>query len=214
MLIPNIVGHMPMSRNLVAAFALTVCAMLMPSGGATGRELEGSALFSALKSGGYVIYMRHSISDLSQEDRNPVTVGDCSTQRNLSEQGREQARAIGSAFKTLGVPVGSVTSSTYCRAEDSAKLAFGAVQPVAALYYTFALPKEAAAKAAVELKKELSRVPPSGKNTVIVGHVTNLRDAAGVWPKTEGGGIVFEPLGDSFHVVGSFSGAGFVAAPN
>lgn len=201
-----------MSRNLLAALALAACALIALPVAAAERELEGKALFAALKAGGYVIYLRHGISDLSQEDRKPITVGDCATQRNLSEQGRSQARAIGAAFKTLGIPVGSVTSSPFCRTADTAKLAFGSVQPVAALYYTFGLPKEAVSKAGAELKKELSSPPDAGKNRIIVGHVTNIREVAGVWPKTEGGGIVFKPLGDGFRVVGSFTAAELIGA--
>lgn len=201
-----------MTRDLIAAFAFAVSAMIALPADASERELEGKTLFAALKGGGYVIYLRHSTTDLSQEDRNPVTVRDCSTQRNLSEQGRDQARAIGNSFKTLGIAVGDVTSSPYCRTEETAKLAFGAAQLSPALHYSFSLPKEAANKAAAELKQELSRTPPRGKNTVIVGHVTNLRDATGVWPKTEGGGIVFEPKGDGFRVVGSFSAGELIAA--
>jgi phosphohistidine phosphatase SixA len=203
-----------MSQGLVAAFALAACAMLALPSAAAEPELEGKALFAALKTGGYVIYLRHGITDLSQEDQKPITVGDCTTQRNLSQQGQAQARAIGIAFKTLGIPIGKVTSSPYCRTEDTAKLAFGSVQPVAALNYSFSLSKEAASKAAAELRQELSRAPAGGSNAMIVGHVTNLRDVAGVWPKTEGGGIVLAPDGSGFRVIGSFTAAELISAAN
>ncbi len=51
-------------------------------------------------------------------------IGDCSTQRNLDERGRAQARAIGAAFRTRGIRVGRVLSSHWCRSRDTAELAF------------------------------------------------------------------------------------------
>ena len=50
--------------------------------------------------------------------------GDCATQRNLDEWGRNQARAIGEAFRARGIAVGAVLSSQWCRARDTADLAF------------------------------------------------------------------------------------------
>jgi phosphohistidine phosphatase SixA len=151
--------------------------------------------------------LRHSITDLSQNDSNPIVVGDCTTQRNLSEKGRAQARAIGKAFKAMHIPVGRVMSSPYCRTSETATLAFGSTKPFAPLYYSFRLPKAEASKVAAELRQALSRPPAHGTNTVMVGHVSNARDVAGVWPKTEGGGIVFSPGANGFQVIGTFSAA-------
>jgi phosphohistidine phosphatase SixA len=196
------------------ALALAAWSALACPVGAAAEELDGQALFAALRRGGYVVYLRHSITDLSQADAKPVTIGDCATQRNLSADGRELAAAIGTAFKRLGIRVGSVTSSPFCRAEETARLAFGSFRADPALEYTFGMSKEAAGKAAAELRQELSRAPASGENSVIVGHVTNLREAAGVWPKTEGGGVVFEPRGEVYRIVGSFTAANLIAAAN
>jgi hypothetical protein len=82
-------------------------------------------LIAALRQGGYVIYFRHAETDQSQTDASPLNFQDCSTQRNLNEQGRAEARAIGVAFLTLGIPIDRVLTSKYCRTRETTLLAFG-----------------------------------------------------------------------------------------
>ena len=57
--------------------------------------------------GGLVVYLRHATTDRSKEDDVVVELDDCSTQRNLSEQGRDQSRTIGRAFRALEIPIGA-----------------------------------------------------------------------------------------------------------
>jgi hypothetical protein len=78
----------------------------------------------ALRRGGHFIYFRHGPTDASQRDSDPNNLANCATQRNLTEAGRAQARAIGEAFRTLGIPVGPVFTSEYCLAREYAQLAF------------------------------------------------------------------------------------------
>jgi phosphohistidine phosphatase SixA len=198
-------------RLIIAAAALA--AMLGTAPVAQAEELKGEALFGALKAGGHVVYFRHAASDTSQNDADPIDVANCTTQRNLSADGRNQAKAIGEAFKKLGIAVDGVLTSAYCRAKDTATLAFGQAQNSDALYYSLGLSKEAAAKAVGDLKKMLGTAPAAGKNTVLVGHTSNLKEAAGVWPKTEGAAFVLKPKGDGgFEVVGTFSAAELLKA--
>jgi Tfp pilus assembly protein PilV len=69
-------------------------------------QLSGEELLNALKTGGYVIYLRHGMTDTSRADADPISVKDCSTQRPLSDLGRAQASKIGgrsarSAFTSI-----------------------------------------------------------------------------------------------------------------
>ena len=64
--------------------------------------LAGKTLIAALRQGGYVIYFRHAATDMTQTDSD---LSRCETQRNLNAQGRADARVIGAAFQTLGIPV-------------------------------------------------------------------------------------------------------------
>ncbi len=70
---------------------------------------------------------RHTATDWGEDDEHPVDLSDCDTQRNLSATGRRQARAIGEAIERLDIPIGRVLSSPFCRAVDTARLAFGRV---------------------------------------------------------------------------------------
>ena len=204
---------MSIGKKLATVATAALALMLAAPASAGAQELKGEALFSALKKGGYVVYFRHAPSDMSQSDADPVDVANCQTQRNLSDEGRTQAKAIGQAMTKLGIATAKVLSSPYCRAKETGTLAFGAATSNDALYYSLGLSKDAAAKAAAQLKEMLGQAPEAGKNTVMVGHTSNLKEVAGVWPKTEGGAFVLEPKADgSFAVAGSFTAAELIKA--
>jgi len=84
-------------------------------------------VWEALQSRGSVVVLRHSFAP-GGFDRPDARLDDCSTQRNLDESGRRQARQIGEAFQQHGIMVGTVLSSPRCRCLDTARLAFGRVQ--------------------------------------------------------------------------------------
>lgn len=77
----------------------------------------------------YFILMRHALAPGTGDPEN-FELGDCSTQRNLSEEGRAQARRTGEAFEQRNIKVNQVLSSQWCRCLDTAKLMdIGAVKP-------------------------------------------------------------------------------------
>jgi phosphohistidine phosphatase SixA len=86
----------------------------------TGRD---RLLDTALREGGVVLVMRHTKTETATDE--VEVLGDCGQQRNLSAEGREQARQIGRDVKALGVPVTEVRASPLCRAKETADLAFG-----------------------------------------------------------------------------------------
>ena len=90
----------------------------------TVRPLVGAELVDALRDGGHVLYLRHAETPEDGTDQ-PGSIGDCSRQRLLTDAGRADARAIGEAVRALGVPVGAVLASPYCRTVETAELAFG-----------------------------------------------------------------------------------------
>jgi phosphohistidine phosphatase SixA len=159
--------------------------------------LSGPELIEALRGGGYVIAFRHSITDLSQSDREPLTLRDCSNQRNLSAAGREQARAIGRELSRLAIPYGVVLSSPYCRTRETAGLAFGVYDLHAALEQQ--LSREMSATAAL-MNDLLKVVPPPGLNTILVTHSTNLT-VVGLPVIGEGDSVVLQPDGAGWRAV-------------
>ena len=86
------------------------------------------AVWAALRTSGAVVVLRHSYAP-GAFDPPDARLDDCSTQRNLDERGRAQARRIGDAFRQNAVAVGAVLSSPRCRCLDTARLAFGQAQP-------------------------------------------------------------------------------------
>lgn len=83
------------------------------------------ALWDALRQGGHVLYIRHSLTEPGFGDPPGFELADCSTQRNLSDEGRAQARRMGEALRSRKVPIGEVLSSPWCRCVETARLAFG-----------------------------------------------------------------------------------------
>ena len=76
-----------------------------------------------LKNGGNLIFIRHAYAPGGGDPDN-FDLNDCSTQRNLSETGREQAKKIGKFFHENQIPIDKVISSEWCRCKDTAQIAF------------------------------------------------------------------------------------------
>ena len=76
---------------------------------------------SAPKATGYVLLLRHAIAPGVGDPAN-FKIGDCATQRNLSDEGRAQAKSIGAWLKSEKIRIARVESSRWCRSIDTAKL--------------------------------------------------------------------------------------------
>lgn len=98
---------------------LLLAALASPLG--TARAADAEAL---LRSGGVVIAFRHALAP-GTFDPPGFKLGECSTQRNLSDEGRAQARRIGEWFEQRSLKPQRVRSSPWCRCVDTATLAFG-----------------------------------------------------------------------------------------
>lgn len=83
------------------------------------------ALWDALRGGEHVLYVRHSQTTPGIGDPPGFKLEECTTQRNLSDEGRAQARRMGEAMRLRNVPIGEVLSSPWCRCVETAQLAFG-----------------------------------------------------------------------------------------
>lgn len=87
-----------------------------------GSSAENQAsLWGAVRSGSALVLIRHALAP-GTGDPETFTIGDCQTQRNLSENGRLQARAIGDLFRTSGIPQAKIYSSQWCRCRETAEL--------------------------------------------------------------------------------------------
>jgi phosphohistidine phosphatase SixA len=161
-------------------------------------QLSGAELLSALQQGGHIIYFRHAQTEKDYADQVTANVDDCSTQRMLSEVGWQQAKAIGEGFETNTIPVGQVISSQFCRAWQTADLAFGKYEKNPALNFPKAesYTEEQVAQMKANVMPLLTAVPESGTNTVIVGHDDIFESATGIYPDPQGMAYVITPDGN------------------
>jgi len=162
-------------------------------------------LIEALRGGGHVIFIRHAATQREGADQVSAVMGDCATQRMLSEEGWQQARALGEAFRRLNIQVGEVISSEYCRAWQTADLAFGRYAKNPALNFEPAEDYTDAQEAAMRdrVRPLLSASPPAGRNTVLVGHDDPFEAATGVYPEPMGVVWVVRPGGpNGFTLLG------------
>ena len=189
-------GRSPRKAFLVPLLCLSTALAFAQTPAAPESQLQdAAAVLPSLLRGGYVIYMRHELTDV-QDKSEGGDLNRCETQRNLSAAGRAEASAVGRAIQALGVPVGSVYSSPFCRCKDTASLVFGRYEVMADLHFALDASVDERRRLAAALRTMLATSPPPGLNTVIVAHTANLREAVGIWPKPEGVAYIFRPLGD------------------
>jgi virginiamycin B lyase len=182
-------------RARIGAAGLLVCAtlLLLTAAGGAARP----SLVKQLQHGGLVLVLRHAATDQSKQDEDRVDLADCGTQRNLSADGRAQARAIGRAARRLRLPIGTVRTSGFCRTRDTARLAFGRGTVDPALLNTIGATHDAAWRVQIRAARRLIGTPPrAGTLTVLVTHGVVVTDATRL-VLDEGEALVFRPLGKS-----------------
>ena len=136
------------------------------------RAAEES-VWDALRAPGSVVVIRHSYAPGSF-DPPDARLEDCSTQRNLDVDGRAQARRLDEAFRQHGIVVGRVLSSPRCRCLDTARLAFGRVEPWDVLQGAL---RDAALRARrLAPVNDVIKAHRDGPPLVLVTHGTVVRD--------------------------------------
>lgn len=132
-----------------------------------------------LRRGGVVVAFRHALAP-GTFDPPGFRLGDCSTQRNLSAEGREQARRMGAWFAAQGLRPDAVRSSPWCRCMDTATLAFGTAQAWSALASPVGSPETTTASHLQQLRTALAEATQRpGQFQVWVTHMFVLADLAG-----------------------------------
>lgn len=149
------------------------------------------ALWSALRTGEAVALIRHALAP-GTGDPAGFKLEDCATQRNLSAEGRRQARQIGAAFRENGMTNAQVRSSRWCRCLETARLLdLGPVEPLPSLDSFFTQAGRGPAQTTA-LREWLSR-PHDGSPRVLVTHQVNITGLTGVVPRS-GEMIVVQPM--------------------
>ena len=174
----------------VGLWVAVAMGLLLGSGPASQAD---ESLWRALRDGQAAVLMRHALAP-GTGDPARFSLEDCATQRKLSNEGRQQAREIGDAFRANGIPAATVRSSRWCRCLETARLLdLGPVQPFPALDSFFAA-RERGPTQTAELREFLSR-PHVGPPRVLVTHQVNITALTGVFPSS-GEMIVIQPVAD------------------
>jgi broad specificity phosphatase PhoE len=158
------------------------------------------ALWDRLRGGGQVVLIRHAATDMTQRDEMGAPLADCARQRNLTDEGRADARRINEVFRARGVPVGRVLSSAFCRCLETARLAFGGAEVWLPLQSALRNPEIQAERTAQI--RALAGERPAGGNLILVTHQFTIRAVTGV-NVGEGEMLVVTPRsGGTFDIEG------------
>jgi phosphohistidine phosphatase SixA len=161
---------------LVVLFALTF--MLVPE--SNHLKADRQTIWIALRSGDHFAVLRHAIAPGTGDPEN-FKIGDCSTQRNLSDAGRKQAAHIGERFRANGIDKARVLSSQWCRCLETANLlSLGPVTALPALnsfFEYFEREKQQTQQLTEWLDRQDFKEP-----LVLVTHQVNITALTGVFP--------------------------------
>jgi phosphohistidine phosphatase SixA len=155
-------AHLILSRRTVMPKRQTATAasfVLLLLGLITGvANAQESSLLAQLREGGHVLACRHAITG---PEGNSSASDPRDRERNLSDEGVQQAKRMGAAIAELRIPIGSVLSSRYYRTRESAEYAFGRVETVDSLQ---------SPKSKEAFPRMLATPPRAGTNTVLMTH--------------------------------------------
>lgn len=164
-----------------------------------GPASATEAAWESLRAGGTVALIRHARAP-GTGDPPGFRLEDCSTQRNLSDEGRAQARRLGDTLQSRGVTVARALSSRWCRALDTARLAFGNTMLPFAPLDSFFGDRKTEAEQTRAVREDIARWQGPGV-LALVTHQVNITALTGIFP-AEGEMIVLRPRADGFDVVG------------
>lgn len=179
-------------KRSVLAVVFAALAAAAPASAQDARPLT-PALMAQLLQGGLILYFRHGETPNYKDPIEGDHYEDCAQQRNLSVDGREQARAIGKAFRELAIPLGVIRSSPFCRSADTARLAFGRVEKDLSLMSN-GEDNEPGENERIAHLRNIMKIPPwPSTNTVFVGHGTPPKLLGADHYLAEGEAAIFRP---------------------
>jgi phosphohistidine phosphatase SixA len=152
-----------------------------------------------LKNGGNLIFIRHAYAPGGGDPDNFI-ISNCSTQRNLNEDGKKQSRKIGQFFIKNNISIDKVLSSEWCRCKDTANIAFNKFETKNFLNSFFSSKFANNKKQQIRDLKEYIKNWESDKNLVLVTHYVLITEVLNYSPSS--GEIVISDK--NFKVIDSF----------
>ena len=164
----------------------------------SNQVLSEDKILESLKEGGKIIFIRHAYAPGGGDPQN-FNINDCSTQRNLSDEGINQSKLIGEFFKTNKIKIDKVLSSEWCRCKDTAKFAFNDFETFDALNSFFSAKFAKNEKKQIRDLKKFINKWESSKNLVLVTHYVVISSMLNV--ATSSGEIVIS--NKNYQIIGS-----------
>jgi len=140
-------------------------------------------LVDQLKDGGKLIFIRHAYAP-GNGDPNNFNLNDCSTQRNLSEDGRKQAKQIGEYFRKNKIEIEKVLSSEWCRCKETAKIAFKNFSTNNFLNSFYSTKYEKNKDKQLKALNDYIKKFKSNKNLVLVTHYVVISEILNYYPSS------------------------------
>ncbi|MGM0769163.1 MAG: histidine phosphatase family protein [Pseudomonadota bacterium] len=167
---------------------------------AIGAHADDNAqAWSALRDGRAVLMLRHALAPGTGDPGN-FDIEDCRTQRNLNDQGREQARSWRPLLRKHGIDTARVFSSQWCRCMETAtEMSMGAVieWPSLNSFFRNRSDGDMATVQTIALVNELE----GGEPVILVSHQVNITRLTGVYPASNEGVIIALPLSENPRVL-------------
>lgn len=166
-------------KKLLTVSGILVCVFLVHGFTAADAETNEERLWDALRSPNHFAMLRHALAPGTGDPSN-FTLGRRETQRNLSQEGRNQAKRIGDLFRVHGIDKSQVFTSEWYRCQDTAELLdLGPVNTLSALNSFFQNYEQQGAKTE-SLKLWLSQ-QEIDEPLVLVTHQVNITALIGVY---------------------------------
>lgn len=180
-----------MIRIILAITATVISTVLVTTCAASNAIAAEKDVFDVLRQrDGVVVLYRHAIAP-GGGDPAGFQIDECATQRNLSQDGRSQARRMGRELKSERVPVINVRSSRWCRALQTARLMnIGKVQVTPALNSVFTASSAQARRQQSQTERLIRTHRSQAGVLVLVGHQANIIDLTGIAPESGEGVVV------------------------
>ena len=186
--------------------------MALTSHAALAQELTGSVLVGALRTGGYVIVVRHARSPRQAPDARTANPDNTTRERQLDATGRADAISMGKAMRALRIPIGRVLTSPAYRALETVRLAqWTQAEIIPELGDRGQSMQGVTAVESRWLQDQVAQFQ-NGTNTIIVTHLPNITQAFPSDADVEDGdALVFGPsAGNKVAVVGRIKASEWV----
>jgi phosphohistidine phosphatase SixA len=182
--------------TLVSVVTVSLVMLLLSQ---TARADENA--WKLVHGGGQVLFIRHATTTPGVGDPPGFRLEDCATQRNLSDEGRAEAKRLGEALRARQAPIGEILSSPWCRCHETARLAFAREATTWTALSNLFGRREAADTQVREMRSRIGSYRGKG-NLVLISHGSTALPLTGVSPQ-QAEIIVLTPLGgEKFRVAG------------